>query len=89
MPPSRLIVKVRVKVRARMRKTYSARHLPDKIYQMRAIPYTLAGKKMEVPVRRILTGMPVEKAANRVAVSDVESLDCSLDYVREQRDYWL
>jgi len=77
------------KVRARMRGTYSARHVPDKIYQVSAIPYTLTRKKMEVPVRRILMGMPVEKAANRAAMSNVESLEFFLEYVREQRDYRL
>jgi acetoacetyl-CoA synthetase len=77
------------KVRARMRKAYSARHIPDKIYQVSAIPYTLTGKKMEVPVRRILAGVPVEKAANRAAMSNVESLDYFLEYAREQRDYRL
>ena len=77
------------KVRARMRKAYSARHVPDKIYQVGAIPYTLTGKKMEVPVRRILTGVPVEKAANRAAMANVESLDFFIGYAREQRDYRL
>jgi len=77
------------KVRARMRKAYSARHVPDKIYQVKAIPYTLTGKKMEVPVRRILMGVPVEKAANRAAMSNVESLDYFIDYARTQQDYRL
>jgi len=77
------------KVRARMRKAYSARHVPDKIYQVSAIPCTLTGKKMEVPVRRILTGVPVEKAANRAAMANVESLDFFIGYAREQRDYRL
>jgi len=77
------------KVRARMRKAYSARHVPDKIYQVKAIPYTLTGKKMEVPVRRILMGVPAEKAANRAAMSNVESLDYFIDYARTQQDYRL
>ncbi len=77
------------KVRARMRKTYSARHVPDKIYQVSAIPYTLTGKKMEVPVRRILMGVPVEQAANRAAMANVESLDYFIRYAREQQDYRL
>jgi acetoacetyl-CoA synthetase len=80
---------LREKVRARMRTAYSARHVPDKIYQVEAIPYTLTGKKMEVPIRRILTGVPVEKAANRAAMSNVESLEFFLEYAREQRDYRL
>jgi acetoacetyl-CoA synthetase len=80
---------LREKVRACMRKTYSARHVPDKIFQVEAIPYTLTGKKMEVPVRRILMGVPVEKAANRAAMANVESLEYFIRYAREQRDYQL
>jgi acetoacetyl-CoA synthetase len=72
-----------------MRAAYSARHVPDKIYQVQGIPYTLTGKKMEVPVRRILTGTPVEKAANRAAMSNVDSLQYFIDYAREQQDYRL
>ncbi len=77
------------KIRARMRHAYTARHVPDKIYQVNAIPYTLTGKKMEVPVRRILTGVPVEKAANRAAMSNLESLDYFIEYARKQQDYRL
>jgi acetoacetyl-CoA synthetase len=77
------------KVRTCMRKTYSARHVPDKIYSVAAIPYTLTGKKMEVPVRRILMGVPVEKAVNRAAMAHVEALDFFIRYAREQQDYRL
>ena len=55
----------------------------------RPIPYTLTGKKMEVPVRRILMGVPVEKAANRAAMANVEALDFFIDYSRTQSDYRL
>ena len=63
--------------------------MPDRIFQVSAIPYTLTGKKMEVPVRRILMGVPVEKAANRAAMANVESLDFFIDYSRTQTDYRL
>ena len=63
--------------------------MPDRIYQVEAIPYTLTGKKMEVPVRRILMGVPVEKAANRAAMANVEALDFFIDYARTQADYRL
>lgn len=78
---------LRDKIRACMRSAYSARHVPDKIYQVDAIPYTLNGKKMEVPVRRILMGMPVDKAADRSAVANVESLDYFVRYLESQTDY--
>jgi acetoacetyl-CoA synthetase len=42
---------------------------------------------MEVPVRRILMGVPPEKAANRAAMANVEALDYFIDYARARRDY--
>jgi acetoacetyl-CoA synthetase len=78
---------LRDKIRDCMRSAYTARHVPDKIYQVDAIPYTLNGKKMEVPVRRILMGIPVDRAANRSAVANVESLDYFARYLKSQTDY--
>lgn len=77
------------RVRARMRQAYSPRHVPDKIFPVKAIPYTLTGKKMEIPVRRILMGVPIDKAANRAAMANVESLDAFIEYARVQQDYRL
>ncbi|MCP4422070.1 MAG: AMP-binding protein, partial [Chloroflexi bacterium] len=57
-----------------LRKTLSPRHVPDAIYQVTEIPYTLSGKKLEIPVRRILLGHPVEKAANLGAMRNPESI---------------
>ena len=45
---------VESRIRTQIRNEYSPRHVPDRIIQVRAILYTLTGKKMEVPVRRIL-----------------------------------
>jgi acetoacetyl-CoA synthetase len=50
---------------------------------------TLTGKKMEVPVRRILMGHPVEKAANLSAMRDPQALAFFIEYVRRQTDYRL
>ncbi|HSD75471.1 MAG TPA: acetoacetate--CoA ligase [Steroidobacteraceae bacterium] len=77
------------RIRAKLRKEYSPRHVPDKIYPVEAIPYTLSGKKMEVPVRRILMGMAPEKAANRDATVNPQALDYFVHYARTQKDYQL
>jgi len=77
------------KIRDTLRREYTPRHVPDKIYQLPGIPYTLTGKKMEVPVRRILMGVPPEKAANRSGVSDPTALDFFIDYAERQQDYRL
>jgi acetoacetyl-CoA synthetase len=77
------------RIRDRLRREYSPRHVPDKILQLRAIPTTLTGKKLEVPTRRILLGTPVEQAADRNAVADPSALDALAEYARTQRDYRL
>jgi acetoacetyl-CoA synthetase len=77
------------KIRGRLREEYSPRHVPDKIYQVDAIPVTLTGKKMEVPVRKILLGVALEQAANRNAMAEPQSLDYFVTYARQQQDYSL
>jgi acetoacetyl-CoA synthetase len=80
---------IRDKIRATLRREYSPRHVPDKIYQVEGIPFTLTGKKMEVPVRKILMGVAPEKAANRDAVANPQALDYFIDYNKNQTDYSL
>jgi len=88
-PDVELDAALEAKIRDTLRREYTPRHVPDKIYQAPGIPYTLTGKKMEVPVRRILTGVPPEKAANRSGVSDPGSLDFFIAYAARQQDYRL
>lgn len=77
------------KIRATLKQDYTPRHVPDKIYQVPAIPTTRTGKRMEVPVRRLLMGMPPEQAMNRSVAADPEAFDFFVDYVQRQRDYRL
>jgi acetoacetyl-CoA synthetase len=67
-------------IRRRLRHEYSPRHVPDRIVQVSAIPTTLTGKKMEVPVRKILLGLPPEQAANRNAMANPEALEDFIAY---------
>jgi acetoacetyl-CoA synthetase len=78
---------LRRKIADRLRSQYSARHVPDRIIQVAAIPATLTGKKMEVPVRKILLGTPPDEAANRNAMANPQSLDAFAEYARTQHDY--
>ncbi|MEW9547125.1 acetoacetate--CoA ligase [Nonomuraea sp. NPDC050783] len=57
-----------------LRRELSPRHVPDEIRVVPGIPRTLSGKKLEVPVRKILLGTPVEQAANRDALANPEVL---------------
>jgi acetoacetyl-CoA synthetase len=65
---------MRARIRGELRAALSPRHVPDEIHQVRAVPRTLSAKKLEVPVKRILTGTPVEAAAARGALANPESL---------------
>jgi acetoacetyl-CoA synthetase len=76
-------------IRKTLRDRYSPRHVPDKIYQVDDIPYTITGKKMEVPVRRILMDTPVDKAANKSVMRNPESLDYFELFATEKADYSL
>ncbi len=62
-------------IRRRVREDCSPRHVPNEIRQIDAVPRTLSGKVLEVPVKRILTGTPVEKAASRESLANPEALD--------------
>ena len=84
-----LTPEIEERIRGKLRSEYTARHVPDKVYQVPAIPMTITAKRMEVPVRRILLGMPVDKAANRSAMADPSALDFFIDYAGRQRDYSL
>ncbi|MFF3664408.1 acetoacetate--CoA ligase [Microtetraspora malaysiensis] len=62
------------RLRGALRTELSPRHVPDEFHRVPGIPRTLSGKKLEVPVRKILLGTPVEKAANRDAMANPEVL---------------
>jgi acetoacetyl-CoA synthetase len=75
---------LRERIAAKLRTDCSPRHVPDEIHRVDAIPYTLTGKKMEIPVRRILAGTPPEKAASRQAMMQPAALDWYVAFARER-----
>jgi acetoacetyl-CoA synthetase len=73
---------LRTRIRAHLRAERSPRHVPDEIIEVDMVPYTLTGKKMEVPVKRILQGDDPTKAANVDAMANPEALQAYVDYAR-------
>lgn len=63
------------RIRSRLREERSPRHVPDEIIAVPDIPYTITAKKMEVPVRKLLMGVPIENAASLGAMRNPDSLD--------------
>lgn len=74
------------RIRHACRHHLSPRHVPDEIYSVPDIPRTLNGKKMEVPIKRLLTGTPVDKAVARDAMANPDSLDPFIELARGNRD---
>lgn len=62
------------KINGRLREQYTPRHVPDTIEQVSDIPYTISGKKMEAPVKRILMGEDPAKCVNRDTMRNPEAL---------------
>jgi acetoacetyl-CoA synthetase len=62
-------------IRTRIREDVSPRHLPDEIRVIAEVPRTLSGKVLEVPVKRILCGVPAEEAASRESLANPGALD--------------
>ena len=66
---------LRERISSRLRSELSPRHVPDEIHAIPEVPRTLNGKKLEVPIKRILTGTPLEKAVSPGAVVSLASLE--------------
>jgi acetoacetyl-CoA synthetase len=66
---------LKAEINQRLRHERSPRHVPDEILAVPEIPLTLTGKKMEVPVRKLLMGQPVDKVASRDATRNPAALD--------------
>ena len=58
------------------------RHVPDEIVAVPAIPRTLSDKKMEVPVKKLFMGIPIEKAANVGATRSPEAVEYFAELAR-------
>jgi acetoacetyl-CoA synthetase len=74
-PGTELDSALQQRIRDRIRTELSARHVPNEIFAVAEIPRTLTGKKMELPIKNLLLGMPLEKIANRDAMSNPGCLD--------------
>ena len=64
----------KTQINEQLKKEYSPRHVPDTIIEVQDIPYTISGKKMEAPVKKILLKMPLEKSINIDSMKNPESI---------------
>ncbi|MHB9863154.1 acetoacetate--CoA ligase [Streptomyces sp. YIM S03343] len=62
------------RIRQTIREQLSPRHVPDEIIEVPGIPHTLTGKRIEVPVKRLLQGTAIEKAVNPGSIDNLDVL---------------
>ncbi|SFQ29949.1 acetoacetate--CoA ligase [Pseudomonas borbori] len=74
---------LRNQIMSSIREALTARHVPNDVFVVPAIPRTLSGKKLELPVKKLLLGHPVEKVVNKDSMANPASLDWYLDFARQ------
>jgi acetoacetyl-CoA synthetase len=70
-------------IRSALRSALSPRHVPDRIVGVSGVPRNLTGKKLELPVKKILQGADVAAVVSRQAMANPEALDDCLAAVRQ------
>ncbi len=73
--PGSLTDELRTRINSALRTKFSPRHVPDTIREIAEVPYTISGKKMEMPVKKILMGQDPARAASRDTMRNPDSLD--------------
>ena len=74
---------LRAQINERIRHALSARHVPNTIIAVADIPRTLSGKRLELPVKKLLLGQPASKVVNRDAMANPASMDWYEDFAAE------
>ncbi len=65
---------LKARIKESLRRNISPHHVPDEVFAIREVPRTLSGKKLEVPVKKLFMGIPVEKAISIDAMSNPQSI---------------
>lgn len=72
------------RIKSAIRQALSARHVPNEVIAVAEVPRTLTGKKLEVPVKKLLLGQPADKVAHRDATANPASLDWYVEFARQR-----
>lgn len=85
LPPARTLDDdLRALITTTLRQALSPRHSPDQIRQVAVIPRTLSGKKLEIPVKRVLMGERPEDVASLDSLVDPSALDAFVEVANER-----
>jgi acetoacetyl-CoA synthetase len=72
------------KLKSAIRTGLSARHVPNDVFQVPEVPRTLTGKKLELPIKKVLLGQPVEKVTNPGAMINPASLAWYVEFAKNR-----
>ena len=71
-------------MKAKIKQEWPPRHVPDLIYQTPDIPYTISGKKVEVPIKKILSGLDHKDSVSKDSLKNPGSIDWFLEFYKNQ-----
>jgi acetoacetyl-CoA synthetase len=75
---------LRATIKAALREQLSPRHVPDEIIQIPAVPHTRTGKRLEVPIKRLLQGVDPAQAVNVATVDDPRLIEFFVTFARDR-----
>lgn len=73
------------RIKERIRQALSPRHVPNEVWQVEAIPRTLSGKKMELPVKKLLMGADPARVMNRDAMANAHCVTWFVEFAQRRR----
>jgi len=76
---------LRSRIADRLKAEGSPRHLPDEIIAVPDLPRTLNGKKLEVPLKRILGGADPDRIVSRASLANPQALDFFINLARRKK----
>jgi acetoacetyl-CoA synthetase len=76
---------LKAKIKKKLRTTISPHHVPDEILTISEVPRTLSGKKLEVPIKKLLMGIPVAKAVSADAMSNPQTIEYFVEVAQKLR----
>lgn len=86
-PGQELTPELKNRIKNQIRQHASARHVPNEVYAVPEIPRTLTGKKMELPVRKLLLGADPDKVASRDAMANPDSIQYFIDFYAKLEEH--
>jgi acetoacetyl-CoA synthetase len=71
------------RIRSQLRTSLTPHHVPDEIVTIAEVPRTLSGKKLEVPIKKLFLGTPLEKAISLGALGNPQALQFFVEFAKK------